>query len=150
MGGVGRPLPLEPGVTLRDNKLRRRYSSPFARGQSTSTLCHHSPPPLLLSHNSTMSDPASEPLLPPSPPPTAAPSTSAPPPPTESEQPTPEPEDAFDDLPEDVRNASPEDIKLQARLIENDIKVRPVTSVLRLRASVESEGRQRRAHGSRA
>jgi 26S proteasome regulatory subunit T5 len=35
----------------------------------------------------------------------------------------PEPEDTFEDIPEDIRNAPVEDINTRTRLIDNDIKV---------------------------
>lgn len=37
----------------------------------------------------------------------------------------PEPEDLFEDIPEDIRNAPVEDINTRTRLIDNDIKVSP-------------------------
>ncbi|CAE6381477.1 unnamed protein product [Rhizoctonia solani] len=40
-----------------------------------------------------------------------------------AEVPAPEPEDTFEDIPEDIRNAPVEDINTRTRLIDNDIKV---------------------------
>lgn len=45
------------------------------------------------------------------------------------EEPVPEPEDTFEDIPEDVRNAPVEDINTRTRLIDNDIKVSSQTCI---------------------
>lgn len=39
------------------------------------------------------------------------------------EEEVPEPEDTFEDIPDDVRNAPVDDISTRTRLIDNDIKV---------------------------
>jgi 26S proteasome regulatory subunit T5 len=39
------------------------------------------------------------------------------------EEEVPEPEDTFEDIPDDVRNAPVDDVNTRTRLIENDIKV---------------------------
>ena len=68
------------------------------------------PPPADAAASSSSSSSA------PPPPPAAAAAVAGPP--ADEEE-----EDAFDDLPDDVRRATAEDVRLQARLIENDIKV---------------------------
>lgn len=66
----------------------------------------------------------------------ASASSSAPPPPPPPPAPEQdvEAEDDFADLPADVLSASAEDVRLQARLVENDIKVRLLSPALAIPA----------------
>lgn len=114
---------LDPSNSLRVLRLWRRppQRSPSSR-PSLPSLCHP-----------TMSTPSE----PPNPPPSsnaaekapAQPSSSTQPPadgaaPMETDAPTEEPVvETWEDLPEEIRNSSPEEIMTRIRLIENDIKV---------------------------
>lgn len=60
-----------------------------------------------------------------------APAASDEPPAGEAAVPAPPPVEDWSDIPEDIFKSSPEEIKLQARLIDNDIKVSTQSSSLR-------------------